>query len=258
MRVDKNQPGERASTRRRSSRQMEKLVRKYGHWMQRSGGALIDGYGEEAAAVIRGEIRGENRQLLRRLPYIGGRRNTYSSDLASSAWALATYRVIVRHGGSLEDTGELIRDVVRAEFERIPHGVRSLMVRYRFSRLRQQKLERAAKRSQARRYPGDWVFETVDGHGKAFDFGIDMTECGIVKFLHTEGADELCPYLCDIDYVMVEAMGFGLQRTKTLAWGCDRCDFRLSRDAVTPALWPPEFVEQSCGQSQTDATTTTS
>lgn len=258
MRVDKNQPRGRASTPRMSSRQTEKLVRKYGHWVQRSGGALIDGYGEETAAVIRGEIRDETRHVLRRLPYIGGRRNRYSSDLAFSAWALATYRVVVRYGGSLEGTGKLIRDIVRAEIERIPHGVRSLTVRYRFSRLRQQKLERAAQRSQAHRYPGDWVFETVDGHGKAFEFGIDMTECGIVKFLHAEGADELCAYLCDVDYVTAEAMGLGLRRTKTLAWGCDRCDFRLSRDAVTPAPWPPEFVERTCGQSQTDATTATS
>ena len=258
MRVDENRPRGRASARRMSSRETEKLVRKYGHWIQRSGGVLIDRYGEETAAVIRGEIRDETRQLLRRLPYIGGRRNIYSSDLASSAWALATYRVMVRHGGSLEDTGELIRDVVRAEIERIPHGVRTLMVRYRFSRLREQQLERAARRSQARRYPGDWVFERIDGHGEAFEFGIDMTECGIVKFLHAEGADELCPYLCDIDYVSAEAMGIGLRRTKTLAWGCDRCDFRLSRDAVTPALWPPAFVERTCGQLEAGATTTAS
>lgn len=254
---ERNQPSG-ASAQRTSNRQTEKLVRKYGHWMQRSGGALIDRYGEVTAAVIRGEIRDESRMLFRRMPYIGGRRNIYFSDLAFSAWALATYRVMVRHGGSLEGTAELIRDVVRAEIERIPRGVRSLMVRYRFSGLHQQRLERAAKRSQARRYPGDWVFERVDGHGKAFDFGIDMTECGIVKFLHAEGADELCAYLCDVDYVSAEAMGFGLRRTKTLAWGCDRCDFRLSRDAVTPALWPPDFVERTCGQSQTEATTTAS
>ena len=257
MMVEKNQLSG-ASTHRTSIRQTEKLVRKYGHWMQRSGGGLVDRYGEETAAVIRGEIRDESRMLISRLPYIGGRRNIYSSDLAFSAWALATYRVMVRHGGSLEDTGELIRDVVRAEIGRIPQGVRTLLVRYRFSRPHQQKLERAAKRSQARRYPGDWVFERVEGHETAFEFGIDMTECAIVKFLHAEGADELCPYLCDVDYVSAEAMGFGLHRTKTLAWGCDRCDFRLSRDAVTPAPWPPDFVERTCGQSQTDATTAAS
>ena len=69
--------------------------------------------------------------------------------------------------------------------------------RQRFGRLRRRKLERAARRSQARRYPGDWVFERIDGDGETFDFGIDYTECGIVKYLHAQGADELCPYGCD-------------------------------------------------------------
>jgi len=42
-----------------------------------------------------------------------------------------------------------------------------------------------------------------------------------------------------------------MQRTKTLAWGCDRCDFRYSKHGVTSAGWPPEFVERTCGQAET-------
>ena len=53
--------------------------------------------------------------------------------------------------------------------------------------------------------------------------------------------------------MLLEATGIGLRRTKNLARGCDRRDFRLSREAVTPALWPPELVERTCGQSETDA-----
>lgn len=102
------------------------------------------------------------------------------------------------------------------------------------------------------------MFERIDGDGESFDFGIDMTECGIVKFLHAQGADELCPYLCDLDYVMFEAMGIGLRRTKTLGWGCDRCDFRLSKHGVTSAPWPPLFVERTCGQPETEAKTAVS
>ena len=154
----------------------------------------------------------------------------------------------MRHGGSLEDAGELIRRTVQAEMERIPEALRHWIGRQRFGRLRKWKVEKAAKRSPVRRYPDDWVFERIDGDGKTFDFGIDITECGIVKYLHAQEADELCPYLCDIDYVMFEAIGVGLQRTKTLAWGCDRCDFRLSKHGTTSAPWPPEFVERTCGQ----------
>jgi hypothetical protein len=40
-----------------------------------------------------------------------------------------------------------------------------------------------ARWTQQRRYPGDWMCEVVDGAGQPFDFGMDITECGIVKFL---------------------------------------------------------------------------
>ena len=96
------------------------------------------------------------------------------------------------------------------------------------------------------------MLERVEGDGVAFDFGIDMMECGIVKFFDTQGADELVPYLCDVDYVMFEALGIGLRRTKTLAWGCDRCDFRISRTGQTSALWPPRFAERTCGELVTE------
>ena len=93
----------------------------------------------------------------------------------------------------------------------------------------------------------------IEGDGTTFDTGVDHTECGIVKYLRAEGADELCPYICELDYLLTEVMRYGLTRTKTLSWGCDRCDFRLSRGGVTSAPWPPRFVEQTCGQPQPTA-----
>jgi len=241
-----------------SSRKTDKLVGKVDRTLKRSGDVLVDRFGEETAAVMRGEMLDEYRRLIPEVPYIGGRRNINSENLALAPWALAAYRVVVRHGGSVEDAGELLHRMVRAEMERIPRVLRHWIGRQRFGRLRRRKVEKAARRSQARRYPGDWVFERIDGDGETFDFGIDYTECGIVKYLHAQGADELCPYGCDLDYVMFEAMGIGLRRTKTLAWGCDRCDFRLSKQGVTSATWPPEFVERTCGQPQTEERTAVS
>ncbi len=250
MTEEKSRPETKAPTRRVSSRQMEKLVGKFGRYLQRSGDVLVDRYGAETAAVMRGEMLDEYRRLIPDVPYIGGRRNIYSHALALAPRALAMYRVVVRHGGSLEDSGELLHRLFRAQMERIPKVIRHWVGRQRFGRLRKRKVEKAARRSQARRYPGDFVFERIEGDGKTFDFGVDITECGALKFLETQGAEELCPYGCDIDYVAAEAMGFGLRRTKTLAWGCDRCDFRLSKHGTTTAPWPPEFVERTCGQPQ--------
>ena len=241
-----------AMTRSVSSRKMEKLVGKFDRMLKRSGDALGDRFGEETAAAMRQEMLDEYRRVIPEVPYIGGRRNMLSDTLMGTAQPLAVHRVVSRHGGGVEDTGEMLHRVIRAEMERIPKVLRHLIGRYRFSRLKIRQFERAARRSQARRYPGDWVFQVVEGDGNTFDTGIDHTECGIVKFLHAQGADELTPYICDLDYVLAEAMGYGLRRTKTLAWGCDRCDFRLSKHGATSAPWPPRFVERTCGEPQTE------
>ena len=70
-----------------------------------------------------------------------------------------------------------------------------------------------------------------------------------MKFLHAQGADELTPYLCDLDYVMRAAPGVRLTRTKTLARGCHRCDVRVTVPGQTTAPWPPHFAEPTCGRS---------
>ncbi|MEN8165603.1 MAG: L-2-amino-thiazoline-4-carboxylic acid hydrolase [Acidobacteriota bacterium] len=230
-----------------SSRKERSKVRRFARTFRGRGDALVEWYGEQEAAVMHEEMLDEFRRLIPEIPYIGGRRNPYSGMLVGAAKGLAMYRVIVRHGGSLEETGELMHRRNRARLWRIPRVIRHGLVRNLF--LRQQ--EKAVRRSQARRYPGDWVLEVVESDGETFDYGMDVTECGDLKFLKTQGAEELCPYICDLDYLMFEAMGVGLHRTRTLAWGCDRCDFRISLDGATSATWPPEFVERTCGQPQT-------
>lgn len=97
-------------------------------------------------------------------------------------------------------------------------------------------LRQRAERSQLRVYPGDFVFQFIDGAGKGFDFGVDYTECAIVKFLRAEGAAELAPQLCQLDAPMCRALGIGLRRTGTLAAGALRCDFRFSRSDRTVCL----------------------
>ena len=86
----------------------------------------------------------------------------------------------------------------------------------------------------------------VVGDGQAFNFGINYTECAIVKFMEAQNAKELTPYLCNTDYVGSKAMGTGLRRTMTLAWGCEKCDFRYIKGGETQDVWPPKFVERHC------------
>ena len=129
--------------------------------------------------------------------------------LFGAARALAIYRVIVQHGGSLEDAGEMAHRRNQAATTRLPRWVRHRVV----SPLLVRKMTTTARLTQRRRYPGDWVCETVDGDGESFDFGLDVTECGDVRFLRAQGAEELCPYICDLDDVLFESLGAGLTRT---------------------------------------------
>jgi hypothetical protein len=89
----------------------------------------------------------------------------------------------------------------------------------------------------------------VEEAGEIIHVGMDVTECGIVKFLHAQGADELSPYLCNLDYLVYQATGVELRRTMTLSWGCEKCDFRMVGDGEPMEAWPPRFIEKHCGDS---------
>jgi hypothetical protein len=228
---------------------LRREVTKFDKVLDPCDGLLVERFGEEQAPVMRAEMRAEYRRLFPEMPDIGGRRNPYAALLKGSGpQALAVHRVVLRHGGAAEDTGRLFHYGQRAILDRVPQVVLHWMGRHRPAGQSLKRWKQAAVRSQARNYPGDWVFEMLDGDGAFFDFGMDVTECGAVKYLHAHGADELTPYICDLDYVMAEKMGYGLGRTKTLAWGCDKCDFRISQRGDTSAPWPPRFAERTCGR----------
>jgi hypothetical protein len=192
------------------------------------------------AAVIR-ESLAEFERLIPELPYIGGEQNPLTGNLVFSASALAFYRVMKRGGKSVEETGKLLYRIMEAWIRRYPRLIRRLMGRYYMSKLNQRRSRQRVPLSQERRYAGDWVFEHVEGDGETFDWGRDYVECGIVKFLRSQRADELTPYLCLTDYALFGALGIELKRTMTLAEGCDKCDFRF-RKGESPSGWPPPWL----------------
>ena len=65
-----------------------------------------------------------------------------------------------------------------------------------------------ALQSQARRYPGDWVWDFVEGDGETFEYGYDFHECGTHKLFHAHGADEFLPFFCYLDFVTFRTRGW--------------------------------------------------
>jgi hypothetical protein len=204
-------------------------------------GQFVEAYGKAEGEAIAREALQRFEALLPDIPYIGGDENRNTRALYMTAAWLAMYRSLQARGASVEEAARLIYLGTASFYNSVP--TRWLM-RWQGRRLLGRKFQAQRRHeatiSQQRRYPDDWVFEVVEGDGQGFDFGVDYTECGVVKYLAREGAPELAAYGCWIDYPLFAAMHLRLDRTETLAQGGQRCDFRMSR--AKPVEVEPEFL----------------
>ena len=163
MTPERNKPEAKAS---KASRKTEKLVHGLDQSLDRLADELVARFGEETAAAMRTGILEEYRRLIPGVPYLGGRRDGHSSNLTLTSRALALHRVVLRHGGTVEDSGWLLRRMMETDMERIPRLLRHGYGRFRFTRLGKWQEDAAARKSQASEYPGDWVYERFDGDGE--------------------------------------------------------------------------------------------
>ncbi len=188
------------------------------------------------------EARREYEKLIPQLPYIGGQKTLTQFLIYTALW-LAVYRTMQAHGLSLQQTGELVYEICRGFLQAYPAFLTRMLGGMNFSRIYLRRLKKRAAESHQRKYPEGYVFDYVQGDGKTFDYGVDYLECASCKFLAKQGAAELAPYLCPVDILYSEALGWGLTRTRTLAEGADRCDFRFKRGGETNVAVPEEMRE---------------
>jgi len=193
---------------------------------------LISRYGEEQAKALVSESRQEYEALIPQIPFIGEKSPMLIFLLPTSRY-LAVYRALQRRGGTVEDAGHLIYEMMEAEAEAIPGPVRRLMGYLWFSPLFLRRVRKRAAESQKRQYPGGYVLTYMEGDGRDFDWGIDYLECSSCKLLEAPDAMELAPYICAVDRVSSELLGWGLTRTMTLAEGFEKCDFRFKKGGET-------------------------
>ena len=204
-------------------------------------------FGQDQAKRLVQEIRQAYNALTPEVPYIGGKENVFTEWLTYGVYYLAVHRVLKSLGQTVEQVGRIIYETYEAMADH-PAWMMRLVGSLKYSQGYVEGLRAAAARSQERRYFGDWVCTFVEGDGETFDYGLDVTECGICKFYHAQGADELAPYMCLSDCVVSRAFGRGLVRFKTIAEGAEVCDFRYKQGQETFVYplrdgWPPQFIQ---------------
>ena len=81
-------------------------------------------------------------------------------------------------------------------------------------------------RDHINEYPMNWFyyFEKVPGKDEYY---ITHKQCGICKLTKQEHCEHITKYLCMMDYYTFEMQGAVLDRTKTLGYGDDECNFHL-------------------------------
>jgi len=212
--------------------QKSRLLKDFDRMVARVKRVLVSRYGEEQAKALIGESRREYEALIPQVPYIGEKSPMLIFLLPTSRW-LAVYRALQKRGATVEDGGRLIYEMMEAEMKAIPGPVRRLMGYLWFSSLLLRRVRKRAAESQKRQYPGGYVFTYIEGDGRDFDWGIDYMECSSCKLLKAQGAMDLAPYICAVDKVTSELLGWGLTRTMTLAEGFEKCDFRFKKGGLT-------------------------
>jgi hypothetical protein len=207
---------------------------------------LMNRFGKARTNGLMGDIRKQVEALAPEAPFIGGEGNLFTEWLLYGVYYLAVYRVLQAEGLNTQEAGKAVFDTFQAMAD-YPKWLLRIVGRLKYSERYVNRLKEAVSKTQERRYPGDWVARFIEGDGEGFDYGLDITECGICKFYRKQGAEEFAPYLCLSDHVVSNAFDRGLVRSKTLAEGADVCDFRFKKGRktfVNPLRdgWPPKFL----------------
>lgn len=198
-------------------------------------------FGTDARPMIV-EIRREFESLIPQLPYIGGKQ-PFTEFIVFTAMFLALYRITKARGKTTKQTGEMMYEIGRVFLRSYPPFLKFMFRKMSFSRRYLNLLKAEAVESRRREYPEGYVINFIEGDGETFDYGVDYIECGSCKFLTKHDAPELASYLCTVDTLYSEALGWGLTRTQTLAEGADRCNFRFKFGGKTNVAVPETLRE---------------
>jgi len=194
---------------------------------------LVERYGQVFSKEIEQDAKVEYKNLIPQIPYIGGAKVHMTSDLLESVLLLAYLKALKIHGLKFDEMQDVVFEGTKTRIHQYPKLLLSILGRMTFSKSYLRKFQSQARESQKREYPAGFVFEVISGDGKTFDWGLNFSECGICKFFQAQNASELLPIICSVDYVLSDAFGYGLVRTKTLAEDMDKCNPRMKHGRKT-------------------------
>jgi len=222
----------------------EQIMQQFNSLIKAAEKLVLPIYSESDVHQIEKKARIELDSILSRLPYVGGDKSPFPSLMIQSAETIALYNATKSLNLSKREIGKMIYEIAESYAQSFSSVKKWFYRRAIFSKKMKNYWREWLKESQKRKYPENWVGEFIEGDDKTFDYGFNFTECGWLKLIQNEGAEEISPYACLCDYARMQALGIGFKRTKTIVAGAEFCDFRFIRNYQTQRGWPPENLEE--------------
>ena len=193
----------------------KKLTRKLYKTLKRFEPELNARYGNELFAAVQ---KNAIRHFTRLIPAIPRyQAASYQEIILVNAQLVSIIRAMKDAGKSLEETLQIQATLFKQEFRRIPRFAGRIFVSS-IGRFFLQKLARKVTRE-------GWDTGVVaGGPGDDFDVSVVTTQCGVVKYLTSEGMTDMLKYCNMSDFLMFPAMNIGLRQTSTIEKGaCTYC-----------------------------------
>ena len=178
----------------------------------------------------------EYRAIVERTPGIGSMKdNMFVMTMYCGAFAIAIYK---EAEGRMDE--ETLKGLIRA-LAYCPLMVKAKQGKSAFTEkeIANRTRQAAWSRAHIEEYPMNWFyyFKTVPGKDEYF---ITHKQCGICKLTKQEHCEGITKHLCMMDYYTFEMQGAVLDRTKTLGYGDDECNFHLmSRERAAELGFTP-------------------
>ena len=174
-------------------------------------------------ASYRRRVLAEYKAIVARTPSVGTMRdNMFVMTMYAGAFFIALYKT-EPDLLTPEVIQGLVREVSYCPLMRMAKEGKSAFTE---KVVQTRTVQAAWSREHIDEYPMNWYwyFEKVPGKDEYY---ITHKQCGICKLAQQEGASHIMRHLCAMDYYTFEMQGAVLDRTKTLGYGDDECNFHL-------------------------------
>lgn len=146
---------------------------------------------------------------------------------------MTLFKLLDEKGVAPDEVRRLSDKILKLEIERFPAFARRASTWFLFTNVAARITRHYANKSEAAD-DRQFKLEYVDtGHNS---FGMNITQCAICRLAGKHAMSAMVPYICSIDGMLSEQLGWGLKRTQTIASGAKHCDFVFRKGAPTELL----------------------